>query len=56
MLEEKMEFKAASELYQKALSLKPDSGLRKLIEHKSKREPGDQRDGSVLDKILRLLK
>ena len=56
MLEEKMEFEAASELYQKALSLRPDSSLRKLIENKSKRELGDQRDSSVLDKILRLLK
>lgn len=56
MLEEKGEFKAASELYQKALKLRPDSSLRKLIEgNKSKKEPRDQRNGSVLDRILRLL-
>jgi tetratricopeptide (TPR) repeat protein len=57
MLDEKNESGAASELYQKALSLRPDPSLRKLIErNKSKREPRDQRNDSILDKILKLLK
>ena len=57
MLDEKNEFEAASELYQKALSLRPDPSLRKLIErNKSKREPRDRRNDSVLDKIFKLLK
>ncbi len=57
MLEEKMEFEAASELYEKALKLRPDSNLRILIQKsKSRRESGDQVDSSVLDKILRLIK
>ncbi len=39
VLEEKKEFEAASELYQRALKLRPDPGLRKLIErNKFKRE------------------
>ena len=35
MLEEKKEFKAASGLYQKALKLRPDPSLRKLIRQKA---------------------
>jgi tetratricopeptide (TPR) repeat protein len=35
MLEEKKEFKAASELYQKALKFRPDPSLRKLIRNKT---------------------
>ena len=39
LLEEEKEFEAASELYQKALKLRPDPSLRKLIERsKFKRE------------------
>jgi len=57
MLEEEMEFKAASELYEKALKLRPNSSLRKLIERsRSKRESRDQPRGSVLESILKLLK
>ena len=37
MLEEKKEIKAASELFQKILSLHPDRNLRKLVQQKSSR-------------------
>ncbi len=57
MLEEKKEFRAASELYQKALKLRPDPNLRRLIQtNKLNRESGDHRDSAVIDKILRLPK
>ncbi len=46
MLEEKKEFKAASELYQKALSLRPAPGLRKLIEGSKSNSESLIRNGS----------